>query len=1101
MADRLGKLGPGEAPIFTRPGALKPSRSWALPLRAETYGKLESLYSCTTLRISGASLSGDGMHDSQPLHYYDESALLERLTVGLKRSDRPVVFLLGSPLAAPLNPQLSGVPLVDGVIDLIRQEFLDPDQRTSFEQAVTTAPNPYQAAFTFLLGRRGPDAANEVIRRAVWAARKPIFGSASVYSPSNATSEESCKSLDTDYDGWAIQPGAEALGRLITAYPQRFGHALLTTNFDPILEVAIGKAGGHYYRTVLHRDGFLNQTSSTGCHVIHLHGYWYGADTLHTPRQLTQNRPRLKASLATLLEGKILVVCGYGGWDDVVTQALMETVLDDSAKPEIVWTFRAKQPNQSERAIQQLAAGIDRGRVGLYAGIDCNLFFPRLLEKWATLEPSVTNITPTVRSTKIVSFVSASISPPSIPASLPLSQSQILEGDDQDHPPLVDMCLGRERELSELASSSCRVCFVTGIGGEGKSTLAAQYYAEAQTRQSFDVLVWRDCKEESERFENQIISLINKLSNGAVSTNELSHQSMDNLTELFLKFAGERKFLLVFDNVDHYVDLENDKMTGASDAFVRAFLRLSSRSRVIFTCRPAITYPSENVLSQRLSGLDVEAAIALFAQRKAIATRSEIEDAHAKTSGHAFWLDLLAAQVSKRAPQLSLADLTNQIGRGGTEIPTSTLQSVWDSLHDREKLVLRTLAESVRPETDVQIGEYLKQRLNFNQVGRGIRSLRSLSLIVVKPRLYAADVFELHPMVRAFVRKTFSRTERIPLIDAIIDVYWRWLGVHKQAVTQRPALFLLQNWTQHAELCIEAEKYQAAFDCLAEVREAFLSGDFPGEFARVAKTLLNSIDWSKFQSFKNFDAVFATCFQVLVNFGRRSEYEPLLERYSKTVPLKDARYINYCDLRCYAAWVREEYPEAIEWGKRGQELSRRSNADTQYNCDHHLALAQRDSGDIDPALAYFLHGVELGKVTAVDEFDDEKGGAFYGNIGRCLHLMGQIDPAIVCYRKSAIAIERDVEAEHVMNQGFIRKWIGELLVMRGHHCLAKAFLEAAKRKWELVRPSRVADLDRTLERIAPQTGPCPHIEEQDLERLCLAWIYGREADFQPMGRN
>lgn len=129
-----------------------------------------------------------------------------------------------------------------------------------------------------------------------------------------------------------------------------------------------------------------------------------------------------------------------------------------------------------------------------------------------------------------------------------------------------------------------------------------------------------------------------------------------------------------------------------------------------------------------------------------------------------------------------------------------------------------------------------------------------------------------------------------------------------------------------------------------------------------------------------------------------------------------------------------------------------------------------------------------------DEFDEDRGGPFYGNIGRCLHLMGQVDPAIICYRKSAISLQTAGD-EHVENQGFIRKWIGELLVVKGEFCSAKIFLDAARAKWEAVCPRRVSEIERSLERIAPQSQNCPALFGSNIERYCIAWIYGRELDF------
>ena len=240
-------------------------------------------------------------------HYYDAAALQERLTNGIKRGNQRAVFLVGSALTAPLEPSSPGVPGVDEVIQIIKKEFEGTAQAFELDKALEEQENRYQAAFTFLLGRRGQQAANEVIKRAVWKARKPIItsGTQTVFYPTSETSDEACRSLDSDYEGWVLTPGLAALGQLLADYPDRFGRSVLTTNFDPLLEVAVGRSGGYYFRTVLHRDGNLGQTGGPGSHVIHLHGYWYGSDTLHTPRQLNQPRPRLKASLASLIKDGI----------------------------------------------------------------------------------------------------------------------------------------------------------------------------------------------------------------------------------------------------------------------------------------------------------------------------------------------------------------------------------------------------------------------------------------------------------------------------------------------------------------------------------------------------------------------------------------------------------------------------------------------------------------------------------------------------------------------------------------------------------------------------------------------------------------------------
>jgi hypothetical protein len=148
----------------------------------------------------------------------------------------------------------------------------------------------------------------------------------------------------------------------------------------------------------------------------------------------------------------------------------------------------------------------------------------------------------------------------------------------------------------------------------------------------------------------------------------------------------------------------------------------------------------------------------------------------------------------------------------------------------------------------------------------------------------------------------------------------------------------------------------------------------------------------------------------------------------------------------------------------------------------------------DTALIAFLGGVPIEKLIDPDEFDDQRDPSFYGNVGRCLHLTGQIDPALICYRKSALLLQKD-RHPHVENQGFIRSWIGELLVAKGDFCSAKAFLQASKSKWRLVAPQRALTMDEKLKEIEAQTLDCVALNASNSERYVLAWINEREQHF------
>jgi hypothetical protein len=1026
---------------------------------------------------------------SQQLNFFEKAALVYRLSHALKKRSQEVVFLVGSALSTPVTPGAPGVVNSDGIVDLIRQEFSDdPVHLAEFSAAIDAAgPRKYQAAFLFLQSRSGQSIANEIVRKAVLGARlvDPEFGSAG--QDSVIGTDEDCRLLEVDSQ-WALNPGTEAIGKLVAHYPERFGRSLLTTNFDPLAEVAIHKAGGQYFKTTLQADGDLSQTEAVGCHVVHLHGSWYGSDTLHTTRQLQQSRPRLKASLAALLRDRLIVVSGYGGWDDVFTEALVDVVREDSARPEILWTFDSVAPSVGDILERKLIPGIDRGRVSLYSGVDCNVIFPELYESWRRLVPEVTR--PKVGRTNSVRVRD------SLRRELEKRNSKVmvLEGDDEDRPPEVTICVGRETELQQLRDSNARVVFLTGIGGQGKSTVASQYFNDSEVVRKFGYFVWRDCKEESERFENQLASVIESLSHGRISGEDLAKQDAPSIVRLFLVLTDALDALFVFDNADHYVNLEAAKMTAGPDLLIQALLSFESQSRVIFTCRPTVNYQHSVALSCPLQGISIDAARRLFSERGAVCNDAEIQEAYELTDGHAFWLDLLSIQVAK-SPSVTLGNLVETIRHSSGALPDNTLSSIWTTLKDKERLVLRSMAETVRPHTQDEIALYLQSKLNYHKVVRTLNALRSLNLVVVKRRPSASDLLELHPLVRHFIRKSFSKIERTSFIDEILKVYARFMGIHKSELSERPTLTTLQYWTQAAELDVASGKIAEAFDTLLEAAAAFATSAYSREFSRAVRLLLDSFDWVTHHSkFKGFDNIFRIHLMALSHLGETTEVDKLLDKFELTVVDRDSRYILYCDMKCYSQWERGELADAVKWGEIGQTLKTSTNVDTKFDVSHNLALARRDAGHPELALPVFLAGRSVAEVIDPEEFDEKKRGEHYGNIGRCLYMMGQFDSAIVCYQKSAILIEKDPVNEHFINQGFIRRWIAEVLIARNEFRLASIFLEAARVKWEQVAPPRAAQVIALQRQLKPRVTLPLGMSSYEIERICQDWISGRYMD-------
>ena len=433
------------------------------------------------------------------------------------------MFLVGSPLSLPDQDGGHGVPGVSGMINLIRREFERSNDETEFDQLLEReSANQYQKAFMLLHAQQGQDVANTIVRTAVWQALEannwpPDLPKKSPQDANSAT----CQALEDEVKAWVLPRAVDMLGKLLVTHPETLGRMVLTTNFDPLIEVSVLKHGGRSYRTMLHGDGNLEQTVGEGTHIVHLHGYWYGSDTLHMPQQLLHPRPQLKKSLARVVEASTLVVLGYGGWDDVITQTLAEVLSDSESTLEIIWAFHEEDTAvieaSNERLLALLKPGIGRGRVSLYRGIDCYSVLDEIHQK---LKPSDPAASGPARGRRVIPVVRDDSG-----GGIGQGQGHIqikIERPQQDsaepnRPLIVNPWVGRDQELGILASLTTPVTFITGLGGQGKSALAGQFLQQQAMTPGgrFEFWDWRDCREESDRLITQILRLIERLSGGS----------------------------------------------------------------------------------------------------------------------------------------------------------------------------------------------------------------------------------------------------------------------------------------------------------------------------------------------------------------------------------------------------------------------------------------------------------------------------------------------------------------------------------------------------------------------------------------------------------
>ena len=650
---------------------------------------------------------------------------------------------------------------------------------------------------------------------------------------------------------------------------------------------------------------------------------------------------------------------------------------------------------------------------------------------------------------------------------------EISESLEYDLPPNNKFWVGRKKELENISTDIFKVIFITGIGGQGKSALAAHYLKNSFDSRLFEFGDWRDFKEETNRFQTKLISIIKRISKNQVTAKQLDNATNIELVDVFFKALSDKKIVFVLDNIDSYIDLVAFTPTGGMKYFFEQALDINHNSKFIFTCRPFIREASLNFYQLKLSGLSENESEEMFSLYNIPINKSQLTElskkAYMLTNGHPLWLNLIAAQALRGVETVnkfiqSIEDKTDFNEEGFSSILSEKiLNEVWYSLNEKQRTLLRGVAETVKPETVSNLKKIIEPELKSNQFDRAFKVLKNLNLIEVKSSAISEDQIELHPLVKEFIATKFPQKERAKYITLLVQYYEQFIYILKPKLSSGMNLSAFQNWTSKIELQINKRDYKPALIALEEVSSSILSAGFSEEYLRVAEKLFHSIDWSKAieNEYTYFDSQFSTLTTILTQFGKFSECEELLNQYSELIPGKSSQYLSYCSEKCYLFWYQEKFNQAIEIGEYGVFLLSESGVADNYSLKHNLALSHRDSKkekNIKEALNYFLKGENIEDV--IDNVNEDLGGHFYGNIGKCLELLNDKENALTCYHISILILFKEDNSHSRLNIGYAGYWIYNILKSSKNKLNSLYFLKLSIDSWKQSSPPRLIEMKK-----------------------------------------
>lgn len=219
--------------------------------------------------------------------------------------------------------------------------------------------------------------------------------------------------------------------------------------------------------------------------------------------------------------------------------------------------------------------------------------------------------------------------------------------------PEVAQLYGRAPELARLgrwlAEDRCRLVAILGLGGVGKTTLAAAA-AQAVAAQ-FDVVIWRSLLN-APSLDELVRSVLPMLSRQPVAP---MPSDIDALLTLLFDAMRQRRCLLVLDNLESILLPDQPGQVrpdyAGYDQLIRAFAERRHTSCLLLTSRERphamALWDSPLIRALLLSGLDIAASQAMLGARGLRSTPAQAADLARRYSGNPLALKLVTQTVQE----------------------------------------------------------------------------------------------------------------------------------------------------------------------------------------------------------------------------------------------------------------------------------------------------------------------------------------------------------------------------------------------------------------------------------------------------------------------
>jgi predicted phosphodiesterase/tetratricopeptide (TPR) repeat protein len=641
-----------------------------------------------------------------------------------------------------------------------------------------------------------------------------------------------------------------------------------------------------------------------------------------------------------------------------------------------------------------------------------------------------------------------------------------------DPVPLTSCWTGREEELKLLAHSDTNAIVISGVGGQGKTALAAQFFRNSDKGRTFEKRLWVDCRELSNTMHSKLLQLLEHLTGGKETELAYKDEVLKDTIRRFVNHIKKQKVLVIFDNIDAYVDMKEEELVRELKDLVEMALTEENESLLIMTCRIPIYNSKANFCDIKLDGLKEPEGIAYFKNRGICIEREEDEEACKEivriTKGHPWWLGLIAGQITtgRMQPKEYLEQNRDEILSNSSQLE-QYFGTIWKSLGTNKKgeiaqKSIRYLAEAARPLSVNEMSMLMDE--NFNQTNKAFKMLVNLNLLIEHDEKESAEkLFQVHPLVREYIHKSYSMEKQKPLVNKLLELfigkryYEAIFGEKTSIIIEEPSGCEADNIMAALDTCLNSGNCEDALMLLVHYYQDLLREGYCAEVLYYGRCVLDNIDWRKTEmtTIKARADFICEYLDLLVYHQEGNGRLALnyLKKYEKYCEKNTLPYSGYLGTRANTMWRLGKCRDAEIALKEYEEMQKKhSDVWAVTDMANLKGMILRDNGQVEEALRVF-------------EANSES-NARCGNIARCCQLLGQYEEALNRMRECLDGLNHGVELVDRVNKGYAYLWISEIYYEMKKFDKAKIFLILCQENWKEYAPGLLRLTAPMLEKLA-----------------------------------